>query len=765
MSGMKIFRSVSLGVCAVALLASGEIWAQGRTVEEAAPPSWEPMTHADADAPSILLVMTDDVGFGSSSTFGGPVETPVFDALAQQGLRYNTFTTTGICSPTRAALLTGRNHHAVNVGTVMDVPTGYDGYTSVLPKSAATAARLLTDAGYGSAMFGKGHITPLWEIGPTGPFDRWPTGLGFQYFYGFLSGDTNQWAPTLIENTVAVEAPEMPPEKHLDGHLADKAIDWISTQRSAAPNKPLFVYYSTGTAHAPHHAPPEWMAKYRGHFDAGWDVTREQTLKRQIAQGIVPKGTRLAPRPDVVPAWETLTDQQKRVYAREMEAFAAALSYADHEIGRVVDEMRRQTGGNLLVVFIQGDNGASAEGGDDGGINEHGILSGNAASLDVIESRLDQMGGPYAMNTYPAGWALAMNTPFPWFKQLSSHFGSTRNGMVVSWPERIEEPGGVRSQYVHVTDIMPTLLEAAHIEVPEMVDGAHQQPVDGISFAYSFNDKNAPSRHRTQYFAIWDNMGIYHDGWVAASVPERMPWQMTMTGQATPTQVDGRQWELFNLETDFSQSKDISRSHPERLEAMRELFFAEAGRADALPLHRFEGIEGHPRVLAGLNEFTYLSPVSRIPEDTAPRITGNSYRATAELDVPANASGVILSVGGRFGGMSWYLDQGKVAFHYNLADLDRTQITSATPLEPGKHELSLVFDRDADGGTGATVRMFDGDELLGEATLAKIQRGRFTLDESFEIGSDTGTPVTEAYQSPNDLQATISEVRIKIENE
>ncbi|NML91740.1 sulfatase-like hydrolase/transferase [Sphingobium sp. TB-6] len=725
---------------------------------------WPALVKPAPDAPSILLIMTDDVGFGASSTFGGPVSTPTFDALAMEGLRYTQMTTTGICSPTRAALLTGRNHNAVNVGNVTDAASGFEGFTSDIPKSAATGARLLRDAGYATAMFGKGHITPSWETGPTGPFDRWPTGLGFGHFYGFLGGDTNQWAPALYSDNSPVEAPTDQPGYILDRDLADKAIAWINRADGANNGKPQFIYYAPGTAHAPHHAPPEWIAKFRGRFDRGWDAIRKETLAKQKALGIVPSSTKLAARPDAIPAWSSLTDQQKRVYAHEMEVYAAALAYADDQIGRVIEAMRRQANGNLIVVYVQGDNGGSAEAGIDGTANEHALFHGLNDSLDQIDARRSELGGPTTMNHYSSGWAFAMSTPFPWFKQLSSHFGATRNGVVISWPDHIRDRGGVRPQFHHIIDIMPTLLDVAHVSLPAQVGGVPQQPLDGVSMRYSFDNKSAPSRRNTQYYSIWDNMGIYHDGWFAASMPEIMPWTFGRDA-AKPAHIDGRQWQLYNLGKDFSESTDVAARYPQKLAEMKALFEAEAGRYKALPVHRYEGMAGRPNYIAGQTHFVFNGPADRIPEDVAPPLATRSFALSADVRLAqGQGNGTLLALGGRFGGLSWYLKQGRPTFRYNMMGGAQTTVSADTALQPGDHRLGVQLTRrPAAEQAGATLTLLVDGKPAAHGEIPATVNLRFTLDESFDVGSDRGTPVApDDYAAPNLFDGALRQLSIDV---
>lgn len=746
-TGSRVQSAIGIALATVVIatvLISRSASASGATMP--APPPWPAITQAPSGAPSVVLIMTDDVGFGASSTFGGPVATPTLDRLARTGVRYNMMHTTGICSPTRAALLTGRNHSAVGIGNVVDAATAYEGYNSVMPKSAASVARVLRDAGYSTAMFGKSHTIPSWQSGPAGPFDQWPTGLGFQHFYGFLGGDTNQFAPVLYDGTRPIDPSRDRDDYILDRDFADQAIGWMRQQRAAAPGKPLFVYFAPGTAHAPHHAPREWIDRYRGQFDQGWDDVRRQTLARQKKLGVVPANTQLADRFDPIPAWQELTAQQKKVYARQMEVYAGALSFADHEIGRVVDEARALLGPDTLVIYLQGDNGASAEAGLDGSLNEHGVLNGVNDSLDEMERRLDQMGGPMTYGHYSIGWANAMNTPFPLAKQLPSHLGAVRNGMVIDWPGRTSQPEAVRSQFAHVIDIMPTILDAARITLPRSVDGVEQQPLDGRSLLPTFSDPYAPEARGTQFFNIWDNMGLYHDGWWAGSVPSVYPWDFTrVLGQ---TIVDGRQWQLFDLRKDFSQSTDVAAKFPERLARMQQLYFDEAARANALPIHRYEGAAGRPSNYAGLDAVRFAGPQSRLPEEAAPSLIGRSFKLAAQVNVPAGgADGVLFAIGGRFGGLSWYVKDGRIAAHYNLADVKRFDVAAEQTLTPGEHLLELRFDTTGRGKPAEITLLADG-AVIGKGSVERTLPFRYSLDETLDVGSDEGTPVTEAYASP-----------------
>jgi arylsulfatase A-like enzyme len=496
----------------------------GRTTAESAAPQWPKPVEAPKGAPNVLVILTDDVGFGASSTFGGPIPTPTLEMLARNGLRYNAFHTVGLCSPTRAALLTGRNHHDVAVGTTEEPVTGYEGYTGIIPKSAGTVAEILKQNGFNTALFGKWHLTPYWEMGQSGPFDHWPTGEGFEHFYGFLTAETDQYHPALWEGTKPIEAPHDDPTYMLDRDLADHAIAWIREQKSLAPDKPFFVYYAPGTTHSPHQAPKDWIAKFKGKFDQGWDKVREETLARQKAQGVVPANTQLTARPEFIPAWDSLSADQKAVYAHMMEVYAAALAYSDDQMGRVIEGIRKLgVLDNTLVIFMEGDNGASAEGGPQGQLNDVNFMNGVKEDFATVKQRMDELGSETTNNHYPVGWAHAMDTPFQYFKQIASHLGAVRNGMVMSWPARIKDKGGMRPQFHHVIDITPTILDATGVQAPSMLNGTPQKPFDGTSMVYTFDAANAPSMRRTQYFELVGNRGIYQDGWIAGTEPTGFP--------------------------------------------------------------------------------------------------------------------------------------------------------------------------------------------------------------------------------------------------
>lgn len=717
----------------------------GRTPAESSPPVWPEPIRAAKNAPNILVIMTDDVGFGSASGFGGAIPTPTFDALAKEGLRYNQFNTTAICSPTRASLLTGRNPQAVGMGYTANWPTGYDGYNSVIPKSAGTVARILKDGGYNTAMFGKAHITPEWEMSAAGPFDRWPTGLGFEYFYGFLGADSSMFEPSLIENTRPVSAPPKA-DYHLDADLADRTIKWMNEQTAAAPDKPFFVYYAPGTAHAPNHAPDEWLARFRGKFDRGWDVLREETFRRQKELGVIPAGTDDAPRPATLPRWSSLSAEQQRLYARYMEAYAASLAFADAQIGRIIQRIK-DSGEyeNTLIIYIQGDNGASAEGSFDGKLFEQSALSGVVEDPRQAMEKIDDIGTRRAYNLLPGGWGWAMNAPFPWSKRYGSHFGGTRNGMVLSWPARVKQRGGLRSQFHHVSDIMPTLLEAAGVTPPEMIDGVKQQPITGISMGYTLNAPQASSRRTMQVFGMAQNLSIYKDGWVAATAPMATPWERL---RPAPVAIDDRVWELYDVRSDFSQAHDLAKSQPARLSALKDQFWAEASLAGILPIHASEGgQEGRPDPNLGRTRFTYRSGMTHIPESAAPHVVGRSFEMRARINVPANgAQGVIAAHGGRYGGYSLFFDQGRLAFTYNLTPAHMTRITTDMAIAPGEREVMLDFVMDGKKAkSGAAITLSVDGKPMARGRVDRTFAVVVSHTEGFDVGEDAVSAVDDRY--------------------
>jgi arylsulfatase A-like enzyme len=741
----------------------------GRTVKDSIP-DFPKGVEAPKGAPNILLIMTDDVGFGASSTFGGPIQTPTLQRLANDGLRFNTFHTTALCSPTRAALITGRNHHSCASGAITEMATGYPGYNSLVPKSCGSVGEVLKENGYNTAWFGKMHNVPDWMSSQAGPFDLWPSGLGFEYFYGFLGGDSDQWHPALYENTTPIEPYFGKPDYILDHDLADKAIAWMQMQHALASNKPWFLYYATGTAHAPHHAPRDWIAKYKGQFDQGWDKVREETLARQKKLGVVPANTQLTKRPEQIPAWDSLSPDQKRVYARMMEVYAGALSYADNQIGRVVDAVRDSGQiNNTLVIYIMGDNGASAEGTLQGTTNEAAPAYGVTESLPYLLSMMDKLGGPLTYGHYPVGWAHAMDSPMQWTKQVASHFGGTRNGMVISWPARIKDKGGLRSQFCHVIDIVPTIYEAAGIANPTMMDGVKQKPLDGVSVLYTFQSAKAPTRHNVQYFEIVGNRGIYKDGWMANTTPLRLPW-IVVGYEPNP---DDFKWELYNINEDFSQANDLADKNPAKLKELQAAFDVEAKKYNVYPLDSSFASRANPAIrpslTRGRQEFTYYPGMIRIPEGSAPDFKNKSWAIGAEVTIPAaGANGVLATIGGRFGGWALLLIDGKPQFDYAISNQPqhKFRIASAQPLSAGNHVVRFSFKYDGGGiGKGATGTLFVDGTQVAQGHIPQTAPIRFSLDETFDIGEDTGTPVVEdyAHKMPFAFSGTLKKVVVVLE--
>jgi arylsulfatase len=721
---------------------------------------------APEDAPNVLLILTDDVGFGATSTFGGPIPTPTADRIAAMGLRYNNFHTTALCSPTRAALLTGRNHHSVATGGIMEIGVGFPGYNTLIPHSKRGMGDILKLNGYNTSWYGKNHNVPDWHTSQAGPFDLWPIGLGFEYFYGFIGGDTSQWAPAIVENTRPIEPPHDVPDYNFDRDMADKAIAWIRMQKAVAPDKPFLAYYATGTAHAPHHAPKDWIAKFKGKFDHGWDRQREITHQKQLEMGIIPPGTKLTERSPGIEAWDSLNADEKKVFARMMEVYAAALAHADYEIGRVVDAIEALGQlDNTLVIFIQGDNGASAEGSRQGLLNEMTFFNAIPEDFDEVLRSMDELGGPMTFNHYPIGWAHAMDTPFQWTKQVASHFGGTRNGLMIAWPNGIEARGEIREQFHHVIDILPTVLEAAGIPAPKDVYGAEQEPIEGVSMAYTWDDAQAPSQRTTQYFEMFANRAIYNDGWVAATTPTTPPW-VSVAEAVDP--IDGYEWELYHVDEDFSQSTDLAASEPDKLRELQRLFYIEAVKHNVLPLDNSKverlDVRNRPSNIRDINAFIYHDGMVRIPEGSAPDLKNKSFGISAVVEVPEDgAEGVLMTQGGRFAGLGLYLLEGRPVFHYNLAGVERYTVAGADALTPGRHVITLDFNYDGGGvgkGGEATLTV-DGTEVARER-LPRTIAFRMSLDETLDIGQDTGTPVSEDYHVPFDFTGTLEEVTINI---
>ena len=726
-----------------------------------------PATFGLDNPPNILIVLIDDCGFGQMGTFGGGIPTPTLDRIANNGLKYTRFHTTALCSPTRAALLTGRNHHSVGSGVIGEAGTGFPGYSGIIPPSAATFSEIIREYGYANAWFGKNHNVPDWETSLVGPFDRWADGLGFDYFYGFVGGDTDQFHPALVENKKRVEAPETNEDGtpyHFTTDIADHAIRMMRSSKAVAPQRPFCVYFATGATHAPHQVPEDWVNKFKGKFDAGWDVYREETFKRQIAMGIVPANTKLTARPASLPAWDSLPAPERKVYARMMEVFAAFTAHTDYEVGRLVDAVEEMGElDNTLVVYMAGDNGSSAEGGLNGLLNEMTFFNGIPEPLDSKLAAIDTLGTDKHYNHFPAGWAHAMDTPFQWTKQIASHFGGTRNGLAISWPKGIKARGEVRDKFHHVIDIAPTILEIIGVDAPAQFNGVAQKPIEGVSMVYTFDDADAKDRRTTQYFEMLGNQGIYHDGWMASAV-RGVPW----LSENAPGDLLNMPWELYNVDEDFSQAVDLAKKHPEKLDALVKQFFAEAARYNVLPLDDRKterlNVDNRPSLTAGRKTFTYPN-LLRLPEGAAPDLKHRNHTITAKVTIPdAGAEGMIFTQGGRFAGYGLYVQDGKLVYAYNLAGVEQYSITSQSVLPKGEVTLKAVYKTDADKPfAGATVTLFANDKQLGEGRVEKSIPNRVTLDETFDIGFDTGTPVAEGYDMPFKFTGKLGAVTIDLE--
>lgn len=746
-----------------------------KTAEDSTPDFPKPV-QPPKDAPNVLLILTDDVGFGASSTFGGPIQTPTFQKEADAGLKYTKFHTTALCSPTRAALITGRNHHTCASGVITEMATGYPGYNSLVPRSCGTVAQTLRENGYSTSWFGKMHNVPDWMSSQAGPFNLWPNALGFDYFFGFIGGDADQWHSPVFENNVPIELPQQQGQlTHLDDIMADKAMSWLRLQHSLAPNRPWLMYYATGTAHAPHHAPKEWIEKYKGQFDEGWDKVREKTLARQIQLGILPKETKLTARPKEIPAWDSLSADQKRLYARMMEVYAGALSHADYQIGRIIDELEKLGElDNTIVVYMMGDNGASAEGTLQGTTNEVGTAgNGVEETLPYLLSMMDELGGPHAYNHYPVGWAHAMDAPMQWTKQVASHFGGTRNGMVISWPKRIKDKGGIRSQFSSVIDITPTLYEAIGVTVPTEVYGAKQKPLDGVSLVYTFDKENvdAPTRHNVQYFELLANRAIYKDGWIASTTPLRLPW-VTIGVEPNP---EDFKWELYNIEKDPSQADNVVDKYPEKLKELQAAFDTEAKKYNVYPLDSSFSKRVDPAIrpslTSGRTQFTYYQGQIRIPEGSAPNFKNQSWVIDADVTIPENgAEGVIATIGGNYGGWSLFVKEGRPEFVYAYSNQPqhKYRIGSEDSLTPGRHAIRVNFKYEGNGiGKAADVTLFIDGVKVGEGRVENTIPSRFSLDETFDIGEDTGTPVILSYEDemPFKFTGTINKFEVLLQPE
>ena len=702
-----------------------------------------------AGAPNVLVVLLDDVGYGASSAFGGPCNTPTFERLAADGLRYTRFHTTALCSPTRAALLSGRNHHSVGMGGITEIATSAPGYSSLRPKNKAPLAETLKLNGYSTAHFGKCHEVPVWETSPMGPFDRWPSpGNGFEHFYGFIGGETNQYAPAIYRDTVPVE-PDRTPEEgyHFTDDMTDRAIEWVRQQKALMPDKPFFVYYAPGATHAPHYVPTEWSDRYKGRFDDGWDALRERTFARQNELGVVPADAELTARPAEIPAWEDMPDDLKPVLARQMEVYAGFMEHTDHHVGRLIETLSElEVLDDTLVYCIIGDNGASAEGDLHGTFNELINLNGASAlqTTEFMAARIDKFGTPEAYNHYAVGWAHATDTPYQWTKQVASHWGGTRNGTVVHWPNGFTARGEVRHQFHHVIDVAPTVLEAAGLPAPSFVNGIQQAPLEGVSMVYSFDDAVAADRHTTQYFEMFVNRGIYHQGWTAVT-RHSTPWDPTSPLPA----LDDDIWELYGPD-DWTQARNLAAEQPDKLAHLQRLFLIEAAKYNVLPLddrrvERFNAdIAGRPQLVHGNTQILF-GGMGRLSENSLVVMKNKSYAVTAEIVVPdGGANGTIVAQGGAFGGWSLYLTGGRPAHCYNLFGLQRFKVHGPDPVPAGEHQLRVEFAYDGGGlGKGGQVTLYVDGTKVGDGRVDGTVPMVFSADETADVGSDTGTPVTD----------------------
>ncbi len=728
-----------------------------------APPRFD--VKAPTSAPNVLIVLIDDMGFGQSSAFGGPIQMPTLEKMGKGGLKYNKFHTTALCSPTRAALLSGRNHHVNNMGSITETATVFAGQTGQRPNSVAPLAEMLRLNGYSTAAFGKSHETAAWEVSASGPTDRWPTRSGFDKFYGFIGGETNQWAPAIYEDMSRIELPK-DPNYHFMTDLANQAIKWTSAQKSLTPNKPFFTYFAPGATHAPHHVPKEWIAKYKGKFDQGWDKLREETLARQIKLGVVPAGTKLAPKPEAIKDWDKLTDDERKLFTRQMEVFAGYGEYADFEIGRVIqaiDDLGQLD--NTLIFYLVGDNGSSAEGGMNGLFNEMTYFNGVVETVPEILKHYNELGGPNSYPHFAAGWAVAGDTPFTWTKQVAGTYGGTRNGLVVHWPNRIKAKGEIRSQWHHVIDIAPTILEAANLPEPKSVNGTLQTPIEGVSMLYTFADPKAKDRHTTQYFEIFGNRGIYHDGWLAHTV-HRAPWE----SQGRHPYLED-QWELYHVDEDFSSANDIAAKNPDKLKELQELFLKEAVKYQVLPLDdRFlertnASLVGRPDLMAGRTTLTVFEGMIGMTENVFINIKNRSHSITAEVEIPTSgADGVILSQAGRFGGWSLYVKEGKPIYAYNFLGLKTTKIVGNDSLPAGRSTIRFEFAYDGPGlGKGGTGTILVNGNKVVEGKIDRTQGMAFSADEGADVGQDGETPVSDDYkQGDNKFTGKIKKVVIEV---
>lgn len=750
-------------------------------------PWWAPRIVPPKGAPNVLLIITDDAGFGVPSTFGGVIPTPSLDRIANEGLRYNRMFSTALCSPTRAALITGRNHHSAGFGVVSEQSTGFPGYNSIIAKDKATIGRILKDNGYATSWFGKDHNTPAFAASQAGPFDQWPTGMGFEYFYGFVGGDANQWQPNLFRNTTQIYPFDGNPAGswNLVTAMADDAVDYVNRMHQIQPDKPIFVKYAPGATHAPHHPTQEWIKKISDMhlFDEGWNKVRERIFENQKRLGVVPQDAKLPPWPkDVLKEWDSLSADEKKLFIRQVEVFAAYAAYSDHEIGRVIqafDDIGQHD--NTLIIYINGDNGTSAEGGPKGTPNEVAWFNGlNELPIDVQMKFYDVWGTEQTYNHMSAGWSWAFDTPFSWFKQNASQLGGINQNMAVSWPARIKDRGGLREQFVHVIDVVPTILEAAGISAPDVVDGIQQAPIEGTSFAYTFDAANAkaPSRHTTQYFEMFGQWALYYDGWLLSTKVNRAPWEAF--GPANPDPLNNQVLQLYDLSTDFNQTTDVADRNPQKREELKQMFIAEARKHQVFPMDASVAariVAPRPNLTAGRTEFVYNRPMTGLPQGDSPVLLNTSYTITADIEVPPEgAEGMILTSGGRFAGYGFYLLKGKPVFLWNLVDLKRVKWEGPDALTPGRHIVEFDFKYDGLGAGTLAFNNMSGVGRSGTGTLKVDGKEVQTItlpqtlpmilqwDEAFDIGSDTLTGVNDAdYKPPFPLTAKLNKLTIKVD--
>ncbi len=726
-----------------------------------APPRFQ--VKAPEGAPNVMVVLIDDQGFGVASAFGGPVKEPVLDRLASEGLRFNNFNTTALCSPTRTALLTGYNHHSNNMGSIAEAATSFPGNTGVRPQTITPMAEVLRQNGYSTAAFGKYHETPPWEVSVSGGYDRWPTHSGFDKFYGFIGGETNQWAPTIYDGVTRVETPRTP-NYHFTTDMTNQAISWIQAQHTLTPDKPFFTYFATGATHAPHHAPKEWIEKYKGKFAMGWDKLREQTLAKQIELGIVPKGTKLAPKPEAIKDWESLSAQEKELFAHEMEVFAGFAEFTDHEVGRLLDSLKDMgVLDNTLVFYIVGDNGSSAEGNMTGLFNETAALNGIRENFDDVYKNMDKLGGPLTYPHYAAGWAVAGDAPFSYTKQVASDFGGTRNGVVVYWPKGIQAKNEIRTQFSHAIDIAPTVYDAVKIPAPKVVNGIVQRPIEGTSMLYSFDGAKTPTKHTTQYFEMFGNRAIYQDGWVARTI-HREAWEFQPR-----TSLDKDVWQLFNVNEDFSEANDLAATNPKKLQELQKVFLKEAVKYNVLPiddrsLERLNPeIAGRPDLMGTRTSLTLYDGMN-VNEGAALNTKNHSYTVTADVDLAdASSNGVIISQGGRFGGWSLYMKDGIAHHQYNYLGLERSNVDATKALTAGHHVIKYEFSIDeAKAGAGGTAVLSVDGEKVAEGKIPKTHPYLQSMDEGINVGADHETPVSEDYkEGDNKFTGKIQKVTIE----